>query len=567
MNAPRGPDLNLVRDPWIPVTYVNGERREVSLLQLFEDANAIRTVSDDVPQVLMALIRLFLAILYRAYNVGDDGVPMSEPDLCEGWVITWSDRCFDMELIRDYLERYANRFDIFGDTPFYQVPGLTYESKDKEYDPISEAMPDVPKPEKFLFCLKERDVLARGVGLPEAARLLLLMQAYDIAGIKTPVVGNTHTNKGKVYAPRGVPATGWLGLIGGVFLEGTTLFETLMLNWVPYDPARGRAFLGDENDLPPWELPPSDADYREKEPAGPVSLYTWQSRRIRLVRDDAGDRVVGVISCYGDIAHPVDTADAEMMSSYKPSEQQRKRLSSAHVPLMPVVHDCAKAIWRGLVPILAQKSNDGVDLRPGVIRWVDHLRNEGYGETLPSTLRVHAQGMAYGSQASVITDAYDDAFDMSASMARKDSPAVTAAADVISETDQSVYALVQLARDIERAKGDKRASTMKDQSEADIRARAYGMLDELFRNQIAHFTADEPVGSYVAAWKDATHRILLGLGGDYTNQSGASFFTRRGEGSVSEIVAKYHARLNKHLGALPATQRSSVDQGVEGGES
>lgn len=47
--------------------------------------------------------------------------------------------------------------------------------------------------------------------------------------------GNTHVNKGKVYAPKGMLGTGWLGGIGGLYAEGRNLFETLMLNWVLYD--------------------------------------------------------------------------------------------------------------------------------------------------------------------------------------------------------------------------------------------------------------------------------------------------------------------------------------------
>lgn len=132
-----------------------------------------------------------------------------------------------------YFNEWKDRFFLFGDRPFFQVPELEYVGQ-KEYDPVSEMIADMPKPEKYLFAM-------RGLGttdtlsLPEAARWLVFLQSFDTAGIKTPVKGNTHINKGKIYPLKGFLGTGWLGGIGGVYAEGANLFETLMLNWVLYD--------------------------------------------------------------------------------------------------------------------------------------------------------------------------------------------------------------------------------------------------------------------------------------------------------------------------------------------
>lgn len=186
-------------------------------------------IRGDIPQQAMTMLRLALGILYRAYCVEDP----SEEQMRDMWADVFLAGHFDMDILDGYFNEWKDRFFLFGDRPFFQVPELEYVGQ-KEYDPVSEMIADMPKPEKYLFAM-------RGLGttdtlsLPEAARWLVFLQSFDTAGIKTPVKGNTHINKGKIYPLKGFLGTGWLGGIGGVYAEGANLFETLMLNWVLYD--------------------------------------------------------------------------------------------------------------------------------------------------------------------------------------------------------------------------------------------------------------------------------------------------------------------------------------------
>ncbi len=222
-------NFSLLDDRWIPVSYVDGHPDEVSLRQLFEDAQKIKGIRGDIPQQAMTMLRLALGILYRAYCVEDP----SEEQMRDMWADVFLAGHFDMDILDGYFNEWKYRFFLFGDRPFFQVPELEYVGQ-KEYDPVSEMIADMPKPEKYLFAM-------RGLGttdtlsLPEAARWLVFLQSFDTAGIKTPVKGNTHINKGKIYPLKGFLGTGWLGGIGGVYAEGANLFETLMLNWVLYD--------------------------------------------------------------------------------------------------------------------------------------------------------------------------------------------------------------------------------------------------------------------------------------------------------------------------------------------
>lgn len=542
------PHFNLIDEPWLPVVFRDGLACDLSLRELFERLPEIRCLMGDIPQQTVPMLRLCLAILYRAYARACEP-DLTHQEMLDVWGETWESGSFDMDVIDSYLDEFHDRFDLFGERPFLQVPGLAYQSADKPYDPISEMLVDVPKLKKYLFSMRLKQG-TEAISPAEAARWLLFFLAYDLAGIKPDVKGNTHAKQGKVYAPKGLPGVGWLGSIGSVFIEGESLFETLMLNLVLYDDAPyGGDLFGLEDDLSPWELPVSSPDYAAVSPTGPVNLFTMQSRRVRLVPNDSGDSVVGMVSCYGDVVRPTDAAGCETMTAWRESEQQQKLLHLPTPPLMPQTHVCSKVLWRGLGPLLAPAKELGErDLRPAVIRWVEELREEEI-EGLPKTVRVHAQGIAYGSNASAFVDAYDDQLDLGDAMLRHDSAAVICAIETVARLDEAVTQLTYLVRSVELAAGDKRGGDSAKRVSDDVRERAYLALDELARDRLRNFTAEQRSDPYCQAWRDEARNALLRLGEAYVANSGASRFERREKGSITEAFNRYCGRLNEILGS------------------
>lgn len=186
-------NFSLLDDGWIPVSYVDGHPDEVSLRRLFEDAWKIKEIRGDIPQQAIAILRLALGILYRAYYVENP----SEEQMRDMWYGIFRIGHFDLDILEDYFDEWGDRFFLFGDRPFFQVSGLEYVGQ-KPYDPVSEMIADMPKPEKYLFAM-------RGLGttdtlsLPESARWLVYLQSFDTAGIKTPVKGNTHINLSLIH--------------------------------------------------------------------------------------------------------------------------------------------------------------------------------------------------------------------------------------------------------------------------------------------------------------------------------------------------------------------------------
>ena len=217
MTESEAPRFNLIDEPWIPVCMVDGTFGEVSLRELFKKTASIRAIAGDIPQQAAPILRLCLAIVYRTYAlVREDYLRHDEEvDPIELWQEVWEDGAFDLSLLNSYFDQVHDRFDLFGPKPFMQVVGLEYAAK--EYDPVSEFIADVPKPEKFLFSMRSK-AAPETITFAEAARWFLFCLAFDCAGIKSPVVGNTHVTSGKVYAPKGIPSIGWLGAIGTVLI-------------------------------------------------------------------------------------------------------------------------------------------------------------------------------------------------------------------------------------------------------------------------------------------------------------------------------------------------------------
>ena len=550
-------------EPWIQVERLDGSTGKLGLLALFKDAHNLRGISGELPQMQFATLRLCEAIMYRAF-----GAPgTSEEEARDLWRELWELGRFPSEEISAYLDEYRDGFDLFGEKPFYQVRGLVYAAA--EPSSISSLMPDIPKQDKALFAMRSIRY-ADSLSFDEAARYLLIEQGYDTSGIKTPVEGNTHVNKGKVYPPKGLPGTGWCGSIGGTFVEGRNLFETIMLNWVLADDRGGeRGLFGIEEDCPPWERDDIGPDMKECEPAGPVQVLTWQNRRIRLIPNGDGTCVKGVVLCYGDTMKPIDKQGLEMMTPWRRSEQQQKKWSLPYIPLMAKKHDPNRSIWRGLSSLVAIDNEDVAgqsDLRPGVIRWIESLESAGVLDG-NQVMSIRAQGMEYGTQDSVFTDSVDDSLSLHAMMLRHDGEATSKTVEVIAQTDQAVGALIRFVQNILIAQGDRRRYTAMGDSVAgavrqDISTRAYDELDALFRSRIARFTPQQDVYDYCASWLREAHRILLGIGESYLAESDVSLFSG-GQMPAGRALELFRFSLNKLLGPLTATSESESARIVE----
>ncbi|WGW11285.1 type I-E CRISPR-associated protein Cse1/CasA [Saxibacter everestensis] len=515
--------FNLITEPWIQVRTHNGEVAEVSILDAFSRAREIKDICGELPTQTFAITRLLLAILYRVY-----GEELSVLD----WQDLWKNGP-PSEDIAEYLADYDDRFDLLhAETPFFQVADLK-TAKDEVKD-VVQLLFDVPSNQR-LFTTRAGEGVKR-LNFAEAARWLVSVQAFDPSGNKSGAVGDQRVRAGKGY-PIGVA---WSGQLGGVLLEGTDLAETLALNFVL---SNENYAIEWEDDLPPWErkhLGPAEAPARHV--AGPVDLYTWQSRRVRLVHDGRG--IYGSLIANGDRITPQNRHRHEMMSAWRYSQPQTKKLG--HTTYMPKEYVQDRAFWRGLSALLpkAQLITEGKEasryLPPGSIMWLSQLQ---MNETIPGSTQigVRAIGVIYGSNNSVVDDVIDDRLLVSLALLRADNSELAARAeDAVMIAESGVQALWRLAGNLAIAAGGEGAS---QQSRAQVSA--YAALDQPYRTWLAGLGPEtEPVRA-IEEWKTTAREIIRAIGLELIDTGGPTAWIgreHRGELMTSSRAAHYFTR-------------------------
>lgn len=539
----------LIEKPWIMILNHDGSQGEVSLYEVLERAHEIKEITGDIPQQVGPIYRFLDAIVRRAFF----GEKLTYREAKDKWLDLWRRGSFDMTILGRYLHAHAEGFDLFGEHPFYQVPNLEYDAA-KEFDPAVGLIADVPtKDEKFLFSQRGKKAPAR-ISFAEAARWLIFCQCYDPAGIKTPVKGNTFKKEGKAYAPKGIPATGYLGNLGLTVIEGLNLFETIMWNLALYDPADPDVRLfGVEDDLPPWELPVPLSNMEVlPEPTGLVQLETMQSRRLRLVPSEDGEAVVGYIACYGDMVHPVDAMSYETMTAKKQSKPQQKRLGLPVAPFMPRPHDTRKAMWRGLSGLLAASDGlpNGMDDRPGVVRWMNAMcdalaeNGEEIDCFLPKSVTLRGQGIEYGTQSSVYVDGYDDRLVVGSALAVDDEEAVSCALDLAKNVNLALKEVANLVCGIEKSKGNRALNNNAEARQEDVITAAASEVDDLFRLYLADMTGDVDPYEHTAHWASKLRSRFIQIGSSVCESSDALMFGAHTGWTLAHAKAHFFNRIN-----------------------
>lgn len=493
---------NLVEKPWILVQRRDGHVGEVSLLDLFRDAGDLRTILGEIPTQSFAIMRLLLAILHRA---------VEGPKDVNEWRRLWQAPALPLDDISAYLDRFRSRFDLLSPTtPFYQVADLRTEKG--EVTGLDRLIADVPTGHPF-FTTRLRSGVDR-LSFAEAARWVVHCQAFDPSGIKSGAVGDQRVKGGRGY-PIG---TGWAGMLGGIMVEGRDLRETLLLNLIPDDFFQ---LTHPENDLPAWERLPQSAAQEfpdDYEPAGPLQMYTWQSRRIRLSYDRDG--VYGVLIANGDRMTPQNRHRVEPMSVWRRSSGQEKLGGTVY---MPAAHDPEKAVWRGLEALLEGTRHQAVDRRrPLVLDWIHDQVNQVIGDDR-YRLRTRAVGMQYGSRASTTTEVIDDLMTLSVMLFSAAGQELRSTAiGAVHDAEAGAEALGILAADLARAAGGE-GTPHREQA----RQLAYAQLDRPFREWLAWIGPDTSPDEARTRWHMRAREIIARLGEDLVDRAGPAAWRGR----------------------------------------
>lgn len=501
-------DFSVLDDPWITVQFIDGSTADVSVRDAFHRASEIREISCELPTQGFAILRLLLAILYRTLR--------GDPVDLDLWAHWWENG-LPVSDIDDYLDLYADRFQLFDpERPFFQVADLATASGD--HKDVAPLILDLPSNNR-LFTNRAGSGAA-DLSFAEATRWLVNAQAWDVSGIKSGAVGDPRVKGGKGY-PLGVA---WCGLLGGVYVQGETLRETLLLSLV----GKAGSFSPDSvADIPSWEEDVADsaAERDGLAPSGPVRLYVWQARRIRLFR--RGNRADGCLIANGDKLTPQNKQGHEPMTAWRYSEPQTK--IAKQTTYMPREHQLGRGMWRGIGALLPDvattvpKRDVSASLPPAVIEWLEHVDQET--GLLPSRalFRLRAVGVVYGSNNSVVDEVIDDGIILPLALLRaKNRPLAAQAERAVRLADEGVLALRNLADNLDRAAGGSGEGARERAGDV-----AYAVFDAPYRQWLRELGDDTDPLVALDQWKRTAYRLLRALGDELIDASGPTAWAGR----------------------------------------
>lgn len=544
---PAETEFNLLDEPWIIVLGPDGRERQVSILDAFEQAPQLGTLGGEVPTQAFAITRLLLAFLHRAIEGPEDQ---------HEWERLWTTDELPMERIHEYAQRVRPRFDLFDpEVPFFQVAGL--RTAKNEVSGLEKIVADVPNGEPY-FTTRSAASLRR-LDAAEAARWLVHAHAFDPSGIKSGAVGDSKVKGGKGY-PIG---TGWSGQIGGVLPLGENLKETLLLNLISYD-VETFVRIGGGGDLPPWEREPDGPEWQEERPPrGAIDLYTWQTRRIRLVGDRNG--VTGVLLANGDKIRPQNQHDLDPHTAWRYSEPQSKKFK--HLVYMPQMHDPNRSVWRGIaamLPSIYGRRSSGREpkehLAPGVLQWLGDLVSEGI---LPETYvpRLRVQGAEYGAQSATYSEIIDDLLPMSVLLLPQDRPATgQAARGAVADAEKTGTALWSFAENIAQAGGAEPKAGAGERA----REQLYAALEAPYREWLARLGPHRDLIEARSEWQQTVKLAITPLADELVEGAPPAAWAGRTVQKRLVNVALAEVWFKAALGrALPLTRTRSENTALE----
>lgn len=441
--------FNLLDEPWIQCA-VGEERRELSLREVFQNLCSIRRLSGDSPTQDYAILRVLLAIFWRAHRK-HPLLTGARKQTRRWWTAMFlaATQGGEEELaeltdpVLTYLEEHRDRFDLLDPVhPFMQVAGL--QTVKGKYKSPRELIPDG----KYDYFNRRAGRSLDELEFAESTRFLIALHSWDFSGRKPGAVGGPPVSSNGTTAPIG---PGSCGRTGGVILHGAQLAQTLMLN-TPAGDVFGRHT---KEDLPIWEQEPQGAAPRGvKHPAGPADVLTWQTRRVRLFPEEG--RVTSVLVSNGDRIEQKNQF-ADPMTGYRWSRNQSTKDT---VVYMPATHSAQRTLWRGIQALLVRegamvpKKSEFLPRQPATIAALRDLIDAEAPGLAEMRIGVELVGMEYGDREGVITGSIHEEIPLRLGVLMEGTPRLaTMVIEAAQATIRSAEDLGQLAGDLLRATG------------------------------------------------------------------------------------------------------------------
>lgn len=229
--------MNLTTDAWVPVLDLHGNRRLLSLQDLFAQAHELRDLAVK-PHEKIALLRLLICITQAALDGPADSYDWKE---CREAI---------QPKANAYLEQWKASFELFGEGPrILQVPGLKAAKEDDEGNAATKLDLTLASGNNASLFDNAAGIM-RPVPPARLALTLLAFQCFSPGGRIGVAKWNGADTAGKGSSPH-APCTPSSML--HTYLLGDSLLDTLHLNLLNKEEAKHLGVGGWGK--PVWELP------------------------------------------------------------------------------------------------------------------------------------------------------------------------------------------------------------------------------------------------------------------------------------------------------------------------
>ncbi|GHU05190.1 type I-E CRISPR-associated protein Cse1/CasA [Alphaproteobacteria bacterium] len=233
--------FNLIDEPWIPIADVG----RVSLKDVFSHSEYAGLGGNPIQKI--AMMKLLLSIAQAACTPEDE----------EAWrALGWrgmTEQCLD------YLNHWHDRFFLYGERPFLQMPAIAKAAAQS----CGAVLPQIATGNTTLLIQSQID---RSLEDADRALLLVSLMGFALGGKKTdnsvvltPGYAGKKNDKGKPSSGKPGPSVAHMGLLHSYFL-GESLIQTLWLNLLTREDVRNSRLFPDGVGVAPWEQMPEGED-------------------------------------------------------------------------------------------------------------------------------------------------------------------------------------------------------------------------------------------------------------------------------------------------------------------
>lgn len=571
--------FNLLDEPWISVLVdKTGEKKDVSMLEFFLNTGSYHSLAGEMATQNFAVMRFLLSVIQTVFSRFDyqgnvlEGIilderwrqteDVDEDDIedyglaaSECWKQLYSNGAFP-DVVFNYLEKWRDRFYLFDEEyPFYQV-------NKKEMDEIMSKISQRNKPTPIygknlnrtisesenktaLFSpIVNTETGKRSVkDIMTAAQLvkwLLMFQGYTGQADKVSLTKDGQKS-----------SKGWLFDLGGIFLQGNNMFETLVMNFMPESPTDNPMFSG-RIQKPCWEAGGSAVVQRicnESPIDNLAELYTNWSRAVYIdpEMDISGPVEISVVKL-SEIEHT--ERSIEPMTLWRRNSKGPNKNCST-----PKKHSVEESLWRHFGIIAMARASDGETKQPGILgqyqrlaesagsRWTDlvgvSMEDDG---NATSRLPVDEITDSFRINDLVITDTNDDGWVI------RINDAVETTKDVVSGVFTSYLKGICEIRNLKLK--DPIDPYAKGFIEEETKI-MYSIIDPYFKEWLSQISPNDSKEAKIIEWYSQLRKMVLDRGEElFENSTSRDLIGIETKTRMENIATKYWQfvnRVNKRL--------------------